>query len=249
MDASELYCDLKVRKLRHINFLNEGIRISDIGAYQYKPLTAVVFLGVLYAMIKTDRRRWPDDLLLADEILKQMQRFNPGATTQLLATIGGKIEENKKGEKKFIATDPVIGGTEEYDELIIALPEIFDSKLRHNTKAANKLVTILRDNEEIICNRSTRKSGGKTWGHTKQAFIKCNFIHSNCNDADFSRAIAKICLTRKEENVEQTIKNYNSRYDKLVDKTKDEGIIDTIIVMFKPVSDILEKNKESEAHR
>lgn len=249
MDASELYCDLKVRKLRHINFLNEGIRITDIGVYQYEPLTAVVFLGVLYAMIKTDRKRWPDDLLLADEILRQMHKINADATTQLLATIGGKIEESKKIEKKDVASKPVVENNEEKEELIVALPEIFDSKLRHDIKAANRLVKILRANEEIICNRSTKKSGGKTWAHTKQAFIKCNFIHGNCNDADFSRAIAKVCLTRKEENVEQTIKNYNARYAKMVDKTKDEGIIDTIIVMFKPVSDILNKAKESEVHQ
>ena len=242
MDASELYCDLKVRKLYHINFLNEGIRISDIGVYQYEPLSAVVFLGVLYAMIKTDRRRWPNDLLLAEEVLKQMQRFNADATTQLLTTISGKIEGDKKIEKAVVSVPEVVDVEE--TELIIELPVIFDSMLRHNAKAANRFVNILRENEAIICNRSTRISGGKTWAHTKQAFIRCNFIHSNCNDADFSRAIAEICLTRKEDNVEQTIKNYNARFAKMVDKTKDEGIIDSIIMMFNPVTDLLAESKK-----
>ena len=75
-------------------------------------------------------------------------------------------------------------------------------------------------------------SGGKTWGHVKEALCQSEVIDRNCLGTEFGRAIEAICPEKKHTNVEQVLKRYNTKKK----NTTDENIVADIAKKLKAVA-------------
>lgn len=121
----------------------------------------------------------------------------------------------------------------------VRLPEIFSPRLRAHAPAADRLVLVLDEHKDIVGHRSRKVSGGKTWGHVREAFVQMGFVDANCQGAEFGRAISRLCPDRKADNVEAALKRYNARPHRELDANKEQNIVSAIVEWFAPVCSLL----------
>lgn len=114
------------------------------------------------------------------------------------------------------------------------LPQVFASWTRQSVRATNMLVDIIRELAKTTGLRSKKLSGGKSWGHVKQALINAEFIDTDCSGAEFGKAIADICPDKKQKNIEQMLKSYNMKKK----GTLDENIVADIEKRLKAVKGV-----------
>lgn len=121
----------------------------------------------------------------------------------------------------------------------VRLPEIFSPRLRAHAPAAAALVQVLHEHKDIVGHRSSKVSGGKTWGHVREAFVQTGFVDANCQGAEFGRAISQLCPDKKADNVEASLKRYNARPHRNLDANKEQNIVSAIVEWFAPVCSLL----------
>ena len=112
------------------------------------------------------------------------------------------------------------------------LSPIFASWIRESATATNQIVDTIRELALTTSTPDRKLSGGKSWGHVKEALCQSEFIDSNCLGTEFGRAIEAICPDKKHTNVEQALKRYNSRKK----TTTDKNIVADIAKKLKNVS-------------
>ena len=118
------------------------------------------------------------------------------------------------------------------------LSPIFARGIRESATATNQIVEAIREIAVTTSTPDRKLSGGKTWGHVKEALCLMGIIDSNCLGTEFGRAIEAICPDKKHTNVEQALKRYNSRKK----TTTDENIATDIAKKLKAVVKTLTEN-------
>ena len=121
---------------------------------------------------------------------------------------------------------------------IMELSPIFARGIRESATATNQIVEAIREIAVTTSTPDRKLSGGKTWGHVKEALCLMGIIDSNCLGTEFGRAIEAICPDKKHTNVEQALKRYNSRKK----TTTDENIVTDIAKKLKAVVKTLTEN-------
>ena len=115
---------------------------------------------------------------------------------------------------------------------IMELSPIFASRIRESATATNQIVTTIRELALTTSTPDRKLSGGKTWGHVKEALCQSEVIDRNCLGTEFGRAIEAICPEKKHTNVEQVLKRYNTKKK----NTTDENIVADIAKKLKAVA-------------
>ena len=121
---------------------------------------------------------------------------------------------------------------------IMELSPIFARGIRESATATNQIVEAIREIAVTTSTPDRKLSGGKTWGHVKEALCWMGVIDCNCLGTEFGRAIEAICPDKKHTNVEQALKRYNSRKK----TTTDENIVTDIAKKLKAVVKTLTEN-------
>ena len=121
---------------------------------------------------------------------------------------------------------------------IMELSPIFARGIRESATATNQIVEAIREIAVTTSTPDRKLSGGKTWGHVKEALCWMGVIDCNCLGTEFGRAIEAICPDKKHTNVEQALKRYNSRKK----TTTDENIATDIAKKLKAVVKTLTEN-------
>lgn len=121
---------------------------------------------------------------------------------------------------------------------IMELSPIFARGIRESATATNQIVEAIRDIAVTTSTPDRKLSGGKTWGHVKEALCWMGVIDCNCLGTEFGRAIEAICPDKKHTNVEQALKRYNSKKK----TTTDENIVTDIAKKLKAVVKTLTEN-------
>ena len=121
---------------------------------------------------------------------------------------------------------------------IMELSPIFARGIRESATATNLIVEAIREIAVTTSTPDRKLSGGKTWGHVKEALCWMGVIDSNCLGTEFGRAIEAICPDKKHTNVEQALKRYNSKKK----TTTDENIVTDIAKKLKAVVKTLTEN-------
>ena len=121
---------------------------------------------------------------------------------------------------------------------IMELSPIFARGIRESATATNLIVEAIREIAVTTSTPDRKLSGGKTWGHVKEALCWMGVIDSNCLGTEFGRAIEAICPDKKHTNVEQALKRYNSKKK----TTTDENIVTDIAKKLKAVAKTLTEN-------
>ena len=134
------------------------------------------------------------------------------------------LEEISRLENKA-EVKPVAKNAETPQETkIMELSPIFARGIRESATATNQIVEAIREIAVTTSTPDRKLSGGKTWGHVKEALCWMGVIDCNCLGTEFGRAIEAICPDKKHTNVEQALKRYNSRKK----TTTDENIVTDI---------------------
>lgn len=115
---------------------------------------------------------------------------------------------------------------------IMELSPIFARGIRESATATNQIVEAIREIAVTTSTPDRKLSGGKTWGHVKEALCLMGVIDCNCLGTEFGRAIEAICPDKKHTNVEQALKRYNSKKK----TTTDENIVTDIAKKLKAVA-------------
>ena len=121
---------------------------------------------------------------------------------------------------------------------IMELSPIFARGIRESATATNQIVEAIREIAVTTSTPDRKLSGGKTWGHVKEALCWMGVIDCNCLGTEFGRAIEAICPDKKHTNVEQALKRYNSKKK----TTTDENIVTDIAKKLKAVVKTLTEN-------
>ena len=121
---------------------------------------------------------------------------------------------------------------------IMELSPIFARGIRESATATNQIVEAIREIAVTTSTPDRKLSGGKTWGHVKEALCWMGVIDCNCLGTEFGRAIEAICPDKKHTNVEQALKRYNSKKK----TTTDENIVTDIAKKLKAVAKTLTEN-------
>ena len=121
---------------------------------------------------------------------------------------------------------------------IMELSPIFARGIRESATATNLIVEAIREIAVTTSTPDRKLSGGKTWGHVKEALCWMGVIDCNCLGTEFGRAIEAICPDKKHTNVEQALKRYNSKKK----TTTDENIVTDIAKKLKAVAKTLTEN-------
>lgn len=148
------------------------------------------------------------------------------------------LEEISRLENKA-EVKPVAKNAETPQETkIMELSPIFARGIRESATATNQIVEAIREIAVTTSTPDRKLSGGKTWGHVKEALCWMGVIDCNCLGTEFGRAIEAICPDKKHTNVEQALKRYNSKKK----TTTDENIVTDIAKKLKAVVKTLTEN-------
>lgn len=144
------------------------------------------------------------------------------------------LEEISRLENNVEAKPAANNAETQQETKTMELAPIFASWIRESAKATNMIVETIRELALTTSIRDRKLSGGKTWGHVKEALCLLGFIDNECMGTEFGRAIEEICPDKKHANVEQVLKRYNSRKKTI----SDGNIITEIKKMFEEVKSV-----------